>query len=113
LVERWSSVAELLKINEFRNRAGVFEHEVEHKRRPCLNLWDHPAINWNGDMMICCQTFGFLDEAILGNVVRSSIPEIWGTSTSLRHLREQQLKAEYHKSPVCDKCTSWKDYPDI
>ncbi len=112
-VERWASHSDLLTINKFRNWAGVFEHRVAQKRIPCLNLWEHPAINWNGDMMICCQTFGFLEDAIIGNVDQSPIREIWRTSELLRRLREQHSKAEFNKFPICDKCTSWKNYPDI
>lgn len=101
-------------VNEFRNWAGTVDHKcILPNRYPCLNLWEHPSINWNGDVMLCCQTFGFLRDGVIGNVEESSLQEIWTKNKRLHKIRLGHLQGDYTGASVCVNCTSWKNYPNI
>lgn len=79
-------------------------------RYPCLFPWYWPAINWNGDVSICC--YDFNSEGIIGNLYEDSLSNIWRNS-KLRHIRSAHLDRKYERIPFCAKCKSWSMSPNI
>ncbi len=112
-VKYWKGKVDFVIQSKFRSYAGHFKVPTSIQRYPCLNLFTHPAINFKGDMMICCQAFNYLKKAVIGNINELTIEEIWKNNKALNKLRLEQLNGRYDIHPVCRRCTSWENYPNI
>jgi radical SAM protein with 4Fe4S-binding SPASM domain len=73
-------------------------------RYPCLFPWYWPAINWNGDLSVCCYDFNC--EGVMGNIREDSISNIW-KNPALRRIRSAHLAGQYDKISFCAKCKLW------
>lgn len=114
-IDKWNRYDVELSIVKPFSWSGVIKDpmigtELPAKRYPCYELWFTPAINWNGDVSICC--FDWDMENIIGNLKQKSLAEIW-QGDALKYYRELHLKGEYNKIPLCDKCLMWSHYPDL
>ncbi len=67
----------------------------------CFYPWVSLNIAWNGDVVTCCRDLD--GEYILGNVIKSSIEEVWNGQKYL-HLRQAVLKQNLGLIPSCRSC---------
>lgn len=68
-----------------------------YSENPCSQLWQRLAILWNGDVVPCN------GEYIIGNVVESSIAEIWKGNV-LNRLRTLHMKRCVSQDAHCNAC---------
>lgn len=112
-INKWSKFSVSIHTREAHNYAGKIKNNIFRKaakRYPCYHLWFSPAINYQGDMSICCCDWA--REATLGNVNKDSVSNIW-RSEMLRSYRLYHLNGQYEKIPLCKDCDVWSTYPDI
>ena len=74
------------------------------ERQPCADLWNKICIRWNGDIVLCC--FDWQGRNCIGNIVRSSLEEIWNCD-KLNYYREMHINSKYNKIPICSACDAW------
>jgi len=71
------------------------------RRNTCGKLWNSTAIQWNGDVVICCRDFeGFTK---VGNIMESSLSEIWKNDLYQKH-RLALKKKDFTKLDFCKEC---------
>jgi radical SAM protein with 4Fe4S-binding SPASM domain len=76
----------------------------------CYNLANSFNILYNGDVIMCCNDYH--KKTILGNVLNTSIQEIW-TNKKYQSLRETIFKKDFGNNPECQSCSvirySWME----
>ncbi|MDD2716194.1 MAG: SPASM domain-containing protein [Candidatus Wallbacteria bacterium] len=70
-------------------------------RRPCVGLWQHFGVRYDGEASACCTDFKARQK--LGNVKDSGIWAIW-TGELLEQYRIWHILGEFHRIPVCAGC---------
>jgi radical SAM protein with 4Fe4S-binding SPASM domain len=81
--------------------------EVGHDRRtnirkPCSRIWRTFTVLASGDVALCC--LDYEGEVILGNVMKSSIHDIW-LNSRYRELRRYHQTARQDEIRICSLCT--------
>jgi radical SAM protein with 4Fe4S-binding SPASM domain len=76
-------------------------HRIRLKRNPCKNLWNNPAIHWNG--IVCSCTYDPQEKQVLGNLQNHSFGEIW-RGTSYRLMR-RQFHSKGSQPFLCRECS--------
>lgn len=104
----WVEITDLFQWGEMKNMDIGFTNRLS--RYPCLFPWYCPAINWNGDVSICCYDFDC--EGAMGNIYDDSLFNIW-KNQEFRHVRSAHLGEQYDKIPLCAKCKPWSMSPNI
>lgn len=75
------------------------------RRPPCSGLWETPTVHVSGALTTCCLDDQLLNE--LGNLARSTLPELWEGSR-LRRWRIAQIEGRFQDSgPFCTRC-NWR-----
>lgn len=88
----------------YTNRAGsmgeklLFPHE-----RPCYYPHYAAYIDWNGDVLLCCQDM-YNRTVIFGNILEKKLVDIW-VDKKLNDFRKKLVKGERTISP-CNNCTA-------
>lgn len=67
----------------------------------CYYPWTSLTITWNGDVVTCCRDLD--GKYILGNVVKSSIREVWNGKEAIK-LRQAVLDQKLESIPSCRSC---------
>ncbi len=67
----------------------------------CPNLWEGIRINWNGNVVLCCQDYE--GKVILGNVNDQSIVDIWNNKL-IQHYRESHKNFQFGDLKICNDC---------
>ncbi len=67
----------------------------------CPNLWEGMRVNWNGDVVLCCQDYE--GKVILGNVNDQSIVDIWNNEL-IEHYRESHKNLQLGNLKICNDC---------
>ena len=91
------------------NRSQGFD-SLTGLRYPCYHLWLAPAIAYNGDILLCCNSPYHVVDSLLGDIKDISIADAW-QSNILKQKREEQLNGEYNG--ICKNCNVWTTYPSI
>lgn len=84
-----------------------FEYDEDLKEfvrvinNPCKNLWNAPAIHWNG--VVCPCTFDFEERHALGDLTRQSFKEIWSGEHYIKMRR--RFKSDWGKINMCSNCS--------
>lgn len=73
----------------------------KNKYYGCFYPWISLVVAWNGDVVTCCRDLD--GEYILGNILQSSIEEVWNGQKYL-HLREAILNQDLETIPSCRSC---------
>lgn len=71
---------------------------------PCPEVYDKLTIAWNGDVRVCCNDYD--GHTNLGNVLQSTLPEIWQHPT-IRQYRERLAEKDY-SGPLCSVCYDYQ-----
>jgi radical SAM protein with 4Fe4S-binding SPASM domain len=112
--KKWSQFNCIIDIRDAHNYSGKVAPNTLKKlpkvRYPCYHLWFSPAVNFDGEVSICCCDWA--REAVIGNLREDSLAEIW-QGNLLRQFRLYHLQAEYNEIPLCRNCDVWSTYPDI
>ena len=74
---------------------------VRVQANPCLRLWNHPVLHWDGKVAPC--DFDPHDHYTVGDLDRERFRDIWwgARATDLR----RQFRRDYRKLPLCAGCT--------
>jgi len=111
----WKKKVESINLLNMRNWAGGIEKNSSNSfhcnkrstRVPCALLWQKMMVDWNGDVVLCCDDW---DHAmVLGNLKNQTIEEVW-KGEKLKNIRKLHVKREFEKIPkcsVCNKKTVW------
>lgn len=106
----WKNKVDNINIINMRNWANDIQKEgtkesfhfnKKIKRKPCALIWLKMVIDWNGDVVLCCDDWNH--STILGNLKKQTIEEIW-KGEKLRKIREAHINGEFYKIPLCSGC---------
>jgi radical SAM protein with 4Fe4S-binding SPASM domain len=106
----WKDKVDSINIINMRNwandiqKAGTkesFHFNKKLKRKPCALIWLKMVVDWNGDVVLCCDDWNH--STILGNLKKQTIEEIW-RGEKLKKIREAHVKGEFYKVPLCSGC---------
>jgi radical SAM protein with 4Fe4S-binding SPASM domain len=78
-----------------------FHFNKKIKRYACGLIWHRMVVDWNGDVVLCCDDWNH--STVLGNLNNQSIEEIW-KGEKLKKIKEAHLKREFYKIPICSGC---------
>ncbi len=106
--KQWKNIVDGLNILNQRNWAGNLDKDSEksfhfknQKRWPCSFIWQKMVVDWNGDVVLCCDDWNHRE--VLGNLKEGSIEDIW-FGERLKKIRENHLAGEFDKVPLCAAC---------
>jgi radical SAM protein with 4Fe4S-binding SPASM domain len=108
--QEWRNKVDGINIINMRNWANDIQKEGTKesfhfnkriKRKPCALIWLKMVVDWNGDVVLCCDDWNH--STILGNLKKQTIEEIW-KGEKLRKIREAHIKGEFNKVPLCSGC---------
>ena len=97
----WKEKVEGINIINMRNWANDIQKEgtkesfhfnKKIKRKPCALIWLKMVVDWNGDVVLCCDDWNH--STILGNLKNQTIEEIWN-GEKLRAIRQAHIKGEF------------------
>ena len=85
----------------FRNWAGARRSPLEAagRRLPCKEITSDMCVLWDGRVALCCM--GFDGKAILGDLNRQSLREVWDSGVEARRRAAAGDLAVY---PLCEGC---------
>lgn len=84
---------------------------IGEKRMPCSDLWHKMAINYRGEVNLCCHDY--LQKYDLGNLIDENVDTVWN-SQLLNKIRNEHEMNEY--SGLCENCLEWakvSEYVDL
>jgi sulfatase maturation enzyme AslB (radical SAM superfamily) len=89
--------------DEFRveNDTNVLTGKRKPVRRPCVGLWQHFGVRFDGESSACC--IDFKAQQNLGNVGKKGLWAIW-TGDKLKQYRIWHILGEFYRIPICAKC---------
>jgi radical SAM protein with 4Fe4S-binding SPASM domain len=108
--KEWGEKVDSINIINMRNWANDIQKEgtkesfhfnKKIKRKPCALIWLKMVVDWNGDVVLCCDDWNH--STILGNLNKQTIEEIW-KGEKLKKIREAHKKGEFYKIPLCSGC---------
>ncbi|MCX6750918.1 MAG: SPASM domain-containing protein [Candidatus Pacearchaeota archaeon] len=106
----WKNKVDSINIINMGNWANEIEKEGTKesfhfnrniKRKPCFLIWKKMVVDWNGDVVLCCDDWNH--STILGNLKRQTIEEIW-KGEKLKKIKEAHIKGEFYKVSLCSGC---------
>jgi radical SAM protein with 4Fe4S-binding SPASM domain len=108
--EEWKKKVDSINIINMRNWANdiqkdgtkeSFHFNKKMKRKPCALIWQKMVVDWNGDVVLCCDDWNH--STVLGNLKKQTIEEIW-KGEKLNNIRKAHVKGEFWKVPLCSGC---------
>lgn len=108
--KEWGKKVDSINIINMRNWANdikkegtkeSFHFNKKMKRKPCALIWMKMVVDWNGDVVLCCDDWNH--STVLGNLKKQTIEEIW-KGDKLKKIREAHMKGEFWKVPLCSGC---------
>ena len=107
-VAYWQTKGVASKYTTLENRGGnikdaqTFSHAKEMTYfTTCTRLFKQAYIMFNGDLVLCCVDYS--REQVLGNIVGSSIAEVWNWPVA-KEIRRKYLAHEFEALPLCGNC---------
>jgi len=67
----------------------------------CGNLWKSARVNWNGDVVLCCQDYE--GSVVLGNIREQSLLDIWNGDRIAKY-RAAHLRGDFDRLGICREC---------
>ncbi len=108
--EEWKEKVDSINIINMRNWANDIQKEgtkesfhfnKKIKRKPCALIWLKMVVDWNGDVVLCCDDWNH--STVLGNLKKQTIEEIW-RGEKLKKIRGAHIHGEFYKIPLCSGC---------
>lgn len=105
----WQGKADRVRIYADHTRDGQYGSLAGDggARQPCLKPLNEVAINWRGDVTLCC--YDWERSAPLGNVFTDTLRGVW-TNDRYRAVREDHRLHGGAGDPVCRGCGHWRMY---
>ncbi|MBN1878762.1 radical SAM protein [bacterium] len=104
-IRRWLPVVDEIVIQSRRIQAGrVLEKPRIEPRRPCRHLFDTAFVQWDGEMVICCEDWESVSS--VGNVFESGFRSLW-RSRIMKTYRSAQRRGDYSPPAICRDCQAW------
>ena len=105
----WGNKVDGINLINMENRSDSFDKASKKSlsyqkgivREPCMLLWDHMVVDWDGEVVLCCNDYAH--EVVIGNLNKESIKDVW-FGCKLKKIREIHLKGEFFRLPFCDRC---------
>lgn len=82
------------------SKRSAFSDKIEHKH-VCSPIFYTLIMNFDGTISLCC--VDWKNRALIGDVKKSSLKEIWYSDALYNH-QMQHLKGKRHKNPICREC---------
>ncbi len=104
-VRKWTSIVDEVVVQVERIKSGRCLRSTRSERRqPCRHLFDTVFIQWDGDVVVCCEDWQ--SQTIMGNVQEKPLKEIWfGNQMNL--YREMQKNGTFAPPSICENCEAW------
>lgn len=105
LADKYRSAVVYKKIQDRRivNRAGVLlERDSSVKQRACFEPTGKLVINWNGDVLLCCNDY--YAKYIFGNIKKVSILEAWNNKDFNNYRNILKENGGRTKIDLCENC---------
>ncbi|MCD4653486.1 radical SAM protein [bacterium] len=104
-IERWLPIVDEVIIQSRRIESGrKMESPRIEERRPCRHLFDTVFVQWDGEMVICCEDWESVTS--IGNVFETPLTELW-KSSEMQKYREAQSKHLWNPPAICRDCEAW------
>jgi radical SAM protein with 4Fe4S-binding SPASM domain len=114
----WQEFVDHVNVRPLGNWGGVIDENgvtpmwtPPPQRYPCAWPFFATKIMPDGEIHKCHIHF-LSGEKGVGNIHEKAIQYIWH-DTPLKEVRQRQLKGEYHKEPMCERCNVWALFPNI
>ena len=99
LIEKWYP-----KNKRYQKATYNAEHKNPYIDR-CLELWNSPVINWNGELVPCSCVYG--NTYSVGNVFAEGFKKTWNNA-EMRKARKYVMNKKVSGTCVCSECTQLK-----
>lgn len=104
-VRRWLPIVDEVVIQARRVKAGrMLEMPRTEPRKPCRHLFDTAFIQWDGEMVVCCEDWE--SRTSVGNVFHHPLRDLW-CSRTLQQYRAVQQAGVYTPPSICRDCQAW------
>ncbi len=105
----WKGKVQDINVLNMRNWAGQigkeskssFHFKSKDKRRPCSLIWQKMIVDWNGEVVLCCDDWNH--SVVLGDLNKQTLMHVWN-GEKLRKIRELHKKGEFNKIGICSNC---------
>ena len=77
------------------------QRPVRRQHNPCKNLWNTPAVHWNGTVALC--TYDYDEAYVLGDLKSDSFRDIW-FGIPYRRIR-RQFRSDWERIHLCNECS--------
>lgn len=107
--EKWMPKVDGINVINMRNWAGAIDKKTKHslhfkkiiERTPCALLWNGFVVDWDGEVVICCDDYSH--KVVIGDLNKESIRDVW-EGKKLKAIREMHKRKEFSKIPICSQC---------
>lgn len=104
-IQRWLPVVDEVVIQACRTHAGrTLETPRKEPRKPCRHLFDTAFVQWDGEMVICCEDWESVSS--IGNVFDKGLRALWRNS-ELESFRRNQKRGIFSPPSICRQCEAW------
>lgn len=104
-IDRWVPVVDEVIVQARRINAGrELETPRQEVRRPCRHLFDTVFVQWDGEMVICCEDWESVTG--LGNVFETALADLWRNPVMQSYRRAQQT-GQWAPPEICRHCEAW------
>ena len=106
----WKNKVDSINIINMRNWANKidkkgtkesFHFNKKIKRKPCSLIWQKMVVDWNGDVVLCCDDWNH--STILGNLKKQTIEGVW-KGKELKKIKKIHLDGNFKEIPLCAGC---------
>lgn len=105
----WGPKVDNINLINMENRSGSFDKKSKKSlsykkgliREPCSLIWKHMVIDWDGEVVLCCNDC--LHEIVLGNLNKESIKDVW-FGKRIKAIRKIHKEGDFSKIPFCNRC---------
>jgi len=104
-VTKWLEIVDEVVVQVKRIDSGrKLKSPRMEKRKPCRHLFDTIFVQWDGDVVVCCEDWQ--SRSILGNAFDTTLADIW-FGKKITDYRENQRKKIYSPPDICKFCEAW------
>lgn len=100
---RYVDKVELIQKRTLTSRQIGKKPAINNSRQPCINLWEHIVIMWDGKVALCCEDWNC--EVIVGDITKQSIWEIW--NSGMEKMRRLHSQHKWNEIIICQDCDMW------
>lgn len=104
-INNWIPLVDEVIIQSIRTGAGrKLETARTEKRKACRHLFDTAFIQWDGEMVACCEDWESVTS--VGNINNASLESLWHSAT-MKTFRTAQKNGSWSPPDICVDCEAW------